>query len=70
MSDLLEDVALTILLARDTGANMSNWERQFCETLEQKVGGEYFYLSPAQKKSLFRLADKLEIEHLYDREQT
>lgn len=54
-----QDLAVAIVIARDTGASLTDWESQFCETLSEKLDGDNFWLSPAQTKSLIRLAEKL-----------
>ena len=54
-------LALTIVLARDTGAELSNWEHQFCDSLAEILERDYFYLSPAQIRSLIRLGEKLDM---------
>lgn len=61
----MENLAITVLCARDTGARLSEWERKFCETLEERLTWDTFFLSSAQSRSLIRLAETLGIDYDY-----
>ena len=56
-----KDLTTSIVIARDTGADLTEWEQQFCNTLSERLEGDGFWLSPAQTKSLIRLGEKLEL---------
>ena len=57
----IESIVLSVIVAADTGADLSDWERSFVETLRMMLDENRLWLSGAQRKSLFRMAEKLEL---------
>lgn len=56
-----QTLALTVIIARDTGAELSQWERSFTETLAMMLEEGKMWLSGPQRKSLLRLCESLEL---------
>lgn len=54
-------LALNVILACDTGAQLSEWERSFVETLRLMLDEGRVWLSGAQRRSLLNMCEKLEL---------
>lgn len=54
-------LALNVIIARDTGAELSEWECSFIETMRLMLEENRMWLSGGQRRSLLNMCEKLEL---------